>query len=151
LLFAHPLCPCTRASLEALATLQATLAPETVTVDVVFVQASGLPATARTSPLWRQARAIPGVTVIQDEDGTLARRCGAETSGQVLVYGADTRLLFAGGITPSRGETGDCPGIAAVTTALHGGTPPFQRTAVFGCALLNDQNPKEAGRGTWRS
>jgi len=89
--------------------------------------------------LIHEARLIPGVRVILDPDGKLARRFGVETSGHTLVYGADGKLLFAGGITSSRGHLGDNAGFAAVLEIITNRSIQSARTTtpVFGCELFN--------------
>ena len=42
----------------------------------------------------------PGVTSWDDAGGKLAQRFGVLTSGHVLLYDTDGRLLYSGGITP---------------------------------------------------
>src|SRR5208282_2963125 len=86
--------------------------------------------------LWRSAKAIPGVTVHEDSDGTQARRFGAETSGYVLLYDINGQLLFKGGITGSRGHAGDNAGENAVSSLLAGQAVSLRQTPVYGCSLL---------------
>src|SRR5256885_12910626 len=73
LMFVHPDCPCTKASLTELAAVAS------------------------------QTQVEPIVTPDRDE----AARFGARTSGYVVVYDASGHLVFAGGITGSRGHAGD--------------------------------------------
>lgn len=87
--------------------------------------------------LRRSAEAIPGVKVVFDSDGIAARRFGAETSGHTLLFGADGRLLFSGGITASRGHAGQNAGENAIVALLNNQTPAQTQTLVFGCALAN--------------
>jgi hypothetical protein len=104
----------------------------------------------RTS-LWHAAASIPGVTVVADNDGAESRRFGAATSGQALLYAADGRLLFAGGITESRGHGGDNAGRSAIVSlvrsgsALLGAGQPELQTPVYGCPLFDpaDTSPTE--------
>jgi hypothetical protein len=93
--------------------------------------------------LWDSAAAIPGVSVASDAGGAESRRFCAATSGQALLYAADGRLLFAGGITESRGHQGDNAGRSAVASHVLGSGPPAQpsRTPVYGCPLFNESSP----------
>lgn len=88
------------------------------------------------SDLWNLARAILGVQVSED-DGTEARRFGAATSGQTMLYDARGRLVFSGGITAGRGHFGDSAGLSSLESILRGEPAEFSRTNVFGCALLD--------------
>ena len=75
--------------------------------------------------------------VVFDPDGVEARRFGAETSGHTLLFGADGRLLFSGGITASRGHAGDNAGESAIVALVNNQTPTRTQTLVFGCSLAN--------------
>ena len=93
--------------------------PITVQAHVLFFEPTGgVPAEWSTSALWAIAKRLPSTQVYTDRDGLLAQHFGAYTSGQVLLYDSQDQLRFAGGITPSRGHTGDNPGRAAVIKAL---------------------------------
>jgi hypothetical protein len=136
-MFAHPQCPCSRASIGELAILMAR-AQEKVDAHVFFyfpVHESS--AWARTD-LWDSARTIPGVEAIEDPGGALALRFGAFTSGQTLLYGPDGRLEFNGGITAARGHSGDNNGRQAILALLQGGTAERSVTPVFGCSLRGE-------------
>lgn len=123
LLFVHPECPCTRASLAELARL--------------LVRCPELRATVVLRP--GPAVSLPsGVTAVQDDGLAETARFGAFTSGQVLLYGTDGRLRFAGGITVSRGHEGDNDGADAVARAVTGGSG-LSGGPVFGCGLGNDE------------
>ena len=134
-LAAHPKCPCTGASLEQLARV-VTRASGPVTAYVLFTRPEDVsPSWARTRN-WTHAAEIPGVTPMDDAGGRLARAFGAATSGHCFVYDADGVLRFSGGLTAARGLEGDCAGSASALAALRSGTPPFARTPVFGCPLV---------------
>ncbi len=131
----HPQCPCSRAGLAELDRLMAGSSPR-VTADVVFVRYAGVTARWTEAANWRRAAAIPGVHVLTDRGGVMARRLGALTSGQMYLYGPAGRLLFQGGLTGGRGEEGDNVGLDAVTALLAGRRPARTRTPVFGCPLF---------------
>jgi hypothetical protein len=136
LLLAHPQCPCTNATLGELEILMAQTQGK-VNVHVVFIRPRGFTDEWVKSDLWRKASAIPGVTVGIDDENVEARRFHAETSGQTLLYGSDGRLLFAGGITLSRGHSGDNPGRTAITSFINRGSAEQSMTPVFGCSLFS--------------
>jgi hypothetical protein len=133
LVFAHPLCPCTEATF---AELRQIAVDERGKVDIViyFVAEPGLPKPQKSSS-WAIAAQIPDATVLCDEGGRIARRLGARTSGQVLLYSASGYLCFQGGITQGRGMQGESSGKEDIEDALTIQTTGFRRTAVFGCAL----------------
>jgi hypothetical protein len=86
--------------------------------------------------LWRQAAAIPGVTVHSDDGGVETRRFHAETSGYTVLYDPRGNLLFQGGITSSRGHEGDNAGRTALESLVQGKVFSQVRTSVYGCSLL---------------
>ena len=143
LMVAHPRCPCTRASIAELAQIMAH-APNGVRATVLFVKPSGAGVDWDDTDLRRSAAAIPGVTVLTDENGTEAARFGAQTSGHTLVFDGDGNLVFSGGITATRGHIGNNAGENAVLAALRQQAPDRAGTAVFGCALAN---PNPTGEG----
>jgi hypothetical protein len=135
-MLAHPHCPCTAASVAELARIMARL-PGKVAAYVLFVKPKEADRAWDDTGLRRSAEAIPGLKVILDPDGVEARRFGAETSGHTLLFGADGRLLFNGGITASRGHAGDNAGESAIVALVNNQTPARTQTLVFGCALAN--------------
>ncbi len=129
-MFVHPDCSCTEASLGELGTTVAAV-PDRPRVIVVFL-GNGDP---RAGDNGRLAGQIGGAARVID-DGREARAFGARTSGHVMVYGAEGALEFSGGITESRGMVGDNVGRASVENVLRGrrGDPAH---SVFGCSLEN--------------
>ena len=138
-MFVHPQCPCSAASIEQLDRLLAAPGGDRLAAYVVAVLPDGSPAAFEDSRTLRAAAAIPGVRIVRDTAGREAQRFGAETSGHVLLYGPDGRLEFSGGVTVSRGHAGDSPAVDAIAARI-GMTPlpppvAVGRTGVFGCPL----------------
>lgn len=133
LLLAHPRCPCTRASVDELAQVLARTQGK-VRAYLLFMQPAGSPGWEDTV-LRRSAAAIPGVTVLSDKEGAETRLFGAETSGHTLLFDAQGKLIFSGGITASRGHGGDNTGESAVVSLINGGSGSRSATLVFGCSL----------------
>jgi hypothetical protein len=134
-LFAHPHCPCTRATLGELALLMARCSKK-VAATVIFTKPAEVADNWVETDLWRSAEAIPGVTVLRDDSGVEARRFGAVTSGDVMLYARDGKLLFHGGITDARGHAGDNEGRTAIASLLEGKPGNRTTTQVFGCRLF---------------
>ncbi len=134
-MIAHPKCACTRSSLDELALLL-THCPGRASTTVIFVRSPGAGPDWDDTDLHRHAQSIPGVQVLTDDGGTVAERFGAWTSGQVLLYDANGRLRFSGGITAGRGHSGDNAGRSALEAFLRG-TPARASTPVFGCDLFS--------------
>ena len=134
-MFAHPRCPCTRATLGELEILMARCQGR-LDAQVWFITPPGADESWTDTALWRKASSIPGVTVHQDDGMAEARRFGAETSGQTLLYDGAGELLFQGGITVSRGHSGDNAGRNAVEAMLEQRFTREIQTPVFGCPLF---------------
>lgn len=136
-LFAHPECPCTRASLAELGRLLTRLEGR-VNTSIQFRKPGMELEEARATPLWRTAAGISGVALALDDAGEQMRVFGAAVSGQAMLYDPSGRLVFSGGITGARGHEGANAGIEAVERFVLGraaqGSP--LRTPVFGCSLL---------------
>jgi hypothetical protein len=140
-MLAHPSCPCTRASVGELAKLMAHVKGK-VRAYVLFYAPAGSGAEWQDTDLRRSAAQIPGVIALSDIDGAEARRLGAETSGHTFLFGPDGRLLFNGGITASRGHSGDNAGESALASLIDNGTSSRTNTLVFGCALRDRKGGK---------
>lgn len=134
IVFAHPRCPCTRASLGELEKIVAH-SGGSVTTWVVFLKPVDSDDAWDQTDLVTTAAAIPGVHILHDLDGVEARRFGATTSGQALLFSDRGELLFSGGITLARGHAGDNPGRSAIESYLTNRTPACRQTPVFGCPI----------------
>ena len=134
-LLAHPQCSCTPASLAELAEVlaRARTSPRTY---VLFLKPVGVSSKWEQTDLWKTAAAIPGVTLVRDDDGREARRFGSETSGQTLLYDGNGTLRFSGGITGARAHAGDNAGRRSLVALLSGEQPDRAATNVFGCPLF---------------
>lgn len=140
-LFAHPLCPCTRATLVELESVTNRLYGM-AELHVLFYEpedTSAMPDVWQASELRHLAERLPGTRIHRDVEGRIASGFGAYTSGQVLLYNSSGSLRFAGGITPSRGHTGTNPGRAAIISTILGDAAidPLAPVInpVFGCGL----------------
>ena len=72
-----------------------------------------------------------------------ADRFGARTSGQVLLYDKQGKLVFSGGITSARGHFGDSFGKSAIISFINHNHLEHKSTPVFGCALKDyHDNPR---------
>jgi hypothetical protein len=110
-----------------------------ITAYVLFVKPSGSADDWEKTDLWQSAANIPGVSVVVD-DGAEALRFHAVTSGQTALYDVEGRLLFSGGITGSRGHSGDNAGRSAIVSLLNTGEAERTETSVFGCPLYGSHS-----------
>jgi hypothetical protein len=137
-MFLHPMCPCSEASVAELARLLPSTLGKMRHV-VLFYQPKSKTAAWTKSTLWQDVAKMPGVEIITDWDGLEADIFGSKTSGQVYVYDSNGVLAYSGGITPSRGHMGDSPGRAAILSIAKNQPNSIQTADVFGCSLKNPQ------------
>lgn len=125
LLFLHPRCPCSRATLAELARLR----PAKIHLEIVLSQQ---PPSEMMESL---QSSFPEAEVMADAQGYRRELYRAWTSGQLIGYDREGRLGFCGGITASRGQSGACLGQAHLQAWLRGQPP--QAASVFGCPLVH--------------
>jgi len=133
-MFMHPRCPCSRASLAELEAI-VSAAPDRALIYVVFMRPDGAGAEWEDTDVWASAGRIEGVYRVVDRTGEEIERFNARTSGLVLLYDAHGELRFSGGITASRGHLGDNVGRRTVIGLLNGDASLEAEHPVYGCAL----------------
>lgn len=133
LMFVHPRCPCSRASLGELERLMSR-APGTCDVGLVFYKPAHAPDDWVKTGLYTDAQRA-GWQIHIDPDGRLAERFGATTSGHILIYDASGRLCFSGGVTGSRGHWGDNYNESSALSVLKNGWSGASIHPVYGCPL----------------
>jgi len=134
ILFAHPRCPCSRASLEELNRILAGRSGQ-IAAHILFMNPSGVSNDWTQTSLRATAESIAPVSVANDPDGKIARQFGAETSGFVVLYSPEGKLLFSGGITAGRGQIGDNTSKSALLERVARRENDPVGTPVFGCSL----------------
>jgi hypothetical protein len=115
-----------------------------VNAQVVFMKPPSVSAEWTRTDLWDSAADIPGVVLRLDVDGAEQRRFAASISGEVFLYRPDGGLAFHGGITASRGHSGDNDGRSALESLLHNRNVLTNKSPVFGCEL---QSPAMSSTG----
>ncbi|MEM6690639.1 MAG: hypothetical protein AAF664_14485 [Planctomycetota bacterium] len=145
LMFAHPRCPCTRASLNE---LQRITDRAGIQADVIFWQ----PKNTQDETDWsdtsliRQAKSLSNLRVHLDHGGRMTDRFDARTSGLCLVFEEYHGLLFRGGVTSSRGHEGVSDSHSLILKALANPSSPLfvgsesegsriDEFPVFGCEI----------------
>jgi hypothetical protein len=136
-LFVHRNCPCTRATLQELEQILKHAA-ERVHVEIVLAAPAEASEDRVGAGIEAMARTLPGVQVRLDAQGEEARRFGVRTSGHALLYDAEGRLRFSGGLTDSRGHAGESAGRRAVLACLQDKGTERKIAPVYGCPLFAD-------------
>jgi hypothetical protein len=138
LVFLHPHCPCSRATL---ANLERTLAHCEGRLDTTlwFVIPREASESWSDTTLRASASHIVDAAVRLDVKGVEAKRFGALTSGHAMLYDPDGRLIFSGGLTPSRGHEGPSNGAASILAWAQRKTLGPAVTPVYGCPLFDQE------------
>jgi hypothetical protein len=147
IMFIHPHCPCTRASVSEFQRVHSVCCND-ARFKIVAFDPVGADADWRESDLVETAISIPDVSLVWDLAGRQGREINIKTSGHVLAFDAGGQLRFSGGITGSRGHEGDSAGSSALIRWLRQSGMPSNRnespsvevirTPVFGCSLFDE-------------
>lgn len=132
-IYAHPRCPCTRASIEELARLADRLGERAELHFWFFRPEREADAWAHSST-WKAASAIPGATVATDPEGRLAERAGAVASGHVVLSAPNHHVVFEGGVTLTRGHIGPSPGGESILSWALGDSG-LDHAPTLGCPI----------------
>lgn len=134
LMFVHPHCPCTAASLtEFEGVLERS--PAALGAELVFFSDPAAGPDWVEGRLWRRAGDLEQVRRRVDPGGVLATEFGVSTSGHVLYFDAEGALRFDGGLTAGRGHVGPTLARAALERVLAGDATAPSDFVVFGCGL----------------
>ncbi|QDV47128.1 hypothetical protein Enr13x_70370 [Stieleria neptunia] len=137
LVFYHPKCPCTAATVRVLERLQPRFKPTLRIIAVAYCPPD-------QDDAWIESRTttalsnLTGTQTVIDRGGKLSEQFGALVSGHLLLYGADGRLTFSGGITPYRGHEGDSPSSLDLLRRINAPPDDCGQWAVFGCSIASD-------------
>ncbi len=135
-IFVHPHCPCSRASLNELSRILPHN-QEKIDVHIIFYHPSKFDLNWVHSDLWEIAKTFPKTTLHIDSKSHEIKTFSPKTSGQVYLFSRDKELLYVGGITNSRGHEGTSIGKDAIINWLKEGKKPPQKSFVFGCSLFH--------------
>jgi len=139
LIFAHPRCPCTRATLAEFARLHGVY-HDRISATLVLYHPVDQPADWTDGALRRAAERIDGLRLVMDPGGKITERFGVQTSGHVLAYAPDGGLGYCGGLTTSRGHEGVSHGVVQLRKCFDkGSSQPLARYPVFGCPILEQE------------
>lgn len=136
ILFLHPKCPCSTASLHKFEQL---LSHHSDTrAYVLFIYPEGTDSSWQNTRLTQQAQKITNLIMVKDHSDNEMLLFKAATSGLVLTYDYGGDLTFAGGITPGRGHEGDSQGsdeLDEILSNRDGRKLAVSHSNVYGCPL----------------
>lgn len=134
ILFLHPMCPCSMASVDEFHELMRAGEKDSVGTVVAFMPQE-MQSEWALQPVFSSLKRIRNVSIVYDTTGAQADIFGATTSGHVLIYDGRGILQFSGGITASRGHSGDNANFELAKKTILERNPKFVTTPVLGCAL----------------
>ncbi len=141
ILFYHPHCPCTKATIENLR--QAVdRSKDRIRIVAFGFCPSDQPDSWISSPLTTNLRRLKA-SVVADKSGEYCSKFGVTTSGHVLLYGHQGQLLFSGGITSGRGHEGVCPATRDLVKQIKAEAGSQIRWPVFGCSIVTSEVSKQ--------
>ena len=140
LIFLHPKCTCSTASVNELHRVLAQLTENELEVTAVVYCPENEPEEWAHTELWRRAAEIDGASMRIDSGGKEASQFGVTTSGHVFLFDADNQLRFSGGVTNARSHEGPSLGSSKLIAALHGKSTVIAGIPVFGCKLFSGAN-----------
>lgn len=134
LVFAHPKCSCTQATLRELSRLRTRVQSKMAVHVLISYDPNDKFESQRIE---KQAREIAGIQVSVDLNRKIAKSFNALTSGQTILYAPEGNILFQGGITASRGHEGANHGVEEIERIVSGPfiKTKYSRTPTFGCHL----------------
>jgi hypothetical protein len=140
-MFLHPHCPCSSASVSQLERLIARCGTA-IDARAVLTVPPDAPIGWNETSLADRLKSIPHVKAETDFRGEEARRFGALTSGHVVAFDIRGRMVFSGGITGARGHEGDNAAMDALTKLIRGQAAGPVRAEVFGCELETPESTR---------
>jgi hypothetical protein len=132
--FLHPRCKCSVATMEQIEKI-VSAHPRKLFTYFIFTVRGGAEKSWMESDLLQRARRVENAEVLLDSRGLYAAEFGAYTSGEAILYGKNGKRRFYGGVTISRGHSGESPGTEAIEAILEGYDDSESVPPVFGCSL----------------
>lgn len=136
IIFFHPKCTCSRATLDELEIIQTKIRDATNYV-AVFYQPKNKPSLWSEDENLQRAKMM-GFQIVIDWDGIETKRFSATASGSVVLYDTSDNLIFHGGITGARGHDGDNDGELSVIALLQKKPGAKANTRVYGCPIIKE-------------
>ena len=137
ILFYHPHCPCTRATVNNLDLIQQTI-KRSVRLFAFAYHPKSKDSSWINTPVTRQLAKI-GFETTPDPGATVCQRFGVFTSGHVLAYNKSGKLVFNGGVTTSRGHEGTGVPMSELISSINQPTKQTAVWPVFGCPIVKSE------------
>ena len=134
--FLHPKCPCSRATVRELERMGDLL--KQPVLSFVFFKPEHEPDAWVQTNLWRSAQAFSNANISIDVNAAESKQFGAQTSGCVMLFNSRGKRVFFGGITSGRGHEGDTDAKQTLAQLIKAEFPEQELPAeypVFGCPI----------------
>lgn len=138
-MFLHPGCACSKASLSELSRLMSE--HQNLTAQVVFMKSAKIEKLFSENELVKKAKLLPRTKIVFDLNGAESKLFKAETSGLTHLY-QNEELLFSGGLTQARGHEGESAGKDSIRSHLKG-IRSIASSLVYGCDIFNKIGSKK--------
>ncbi len=135
LVFIHPQCPCSSATLTELEQLVSEVDQQVKCTILMGCPSAKVDRWMRSSNV-RTSLTMKGIQTVIDLDGAVATRFNITTSGHCLLYSVTGNLMFQGGITTERGHEGESCGQISIKNLIAGTPSRIAHFPVFGCELV---------------
>ncbi len=144
LVFVHPKCPCSLASVRQLSRIISR--DPTLPVEFHLFLPADASSDWAQGAVWELASRIPTACLELDVDGALAASRHVEFSGHCILLNEHGECLFSGGVTPGRGHEGDSAGGNELLAAILTGRQAAATFDVFGCRIVPRSTPASCRR-----
>jgi hypothetical protein len=134
LIFLHPECPCSRASVTELAYVLDRFG-DRVSAHAIVVDHQNSRELRGSCGILDDLVSVPTLLTWIDQGAVESSRFRVATSGHVLLYNSRGWLTYSGGITAARGHVGRSFGRDAVLAQITGHGDAAPESPVFGCRL----------------
>lgn len=136
LLFIHPQCSCSKATLKELVKLLEERGP--LEVKIIFINPSNVE-NFLDGEIWNQAIRIPDVDVLVDTNHVEAKLFKVKTSGHAILFDESGKRVFSGGLTASRGHEGTSSGSEFIRSWLQNRSEKTFISKIFGCSFFKEE------------
>lgn len=139
-MFLHTQCPCSKAAVEEIQSIM-NKDNSKEKIIVLYYKPKDKPDSWVTSAsLWTKL-SNSRVKQVIDTDGVEAKKFNSKTSGQSFLYTNMGQIVFSGGITASRGHSGNSPGQEDIINFVNHPDQysQYKNSKVFGCSLHNPE------------
>lgn len=142
ILFLHPKCTCSKASVEEIKIIKSSIKKEFKLIAVV--QTASLKLTDELEKLKEELSTLPHSTIVNDSYSFETNLFSVKTSGQIYIYSSFGELIYTGGSTSSRGTSSPSELRRTIASILETNKKPHQliTKSIYGCEMDNKNDQR---------